>query len=275
VTSTIGAIGIDIHEVGHRFGRDGPMVLDGMSVRIEPGAFVCVVGPSGCGKSTMLRMLAGLLRPDHGAVTVGGEPPGTGRRGLAAYQPQSDALLPWRRVLTNSSLGAELAGVPRAVARREASEALARFGLSEFSRHWPAQLSGGMRQRVALLRAFLSTRGAVLLDEPLGALDAITRSDLHGWIQELHALRPRTTVLVTHDVGEALLLGDRVVVVSPRPGRVVATLDCPWPRPRPPELRTDPELVAAKATVLGQLSSTPFPIEGRSPPHPGHGNRYG
>jgi ABC-type nitrate/sulfonate/bicarbonate transport system ATPase subunit len=271
--------GIEVDDVGHRFGRGGPTVLDGVSLRVEPKTFVCLLGPSGCGKSTLLRMLAGLLHPERGAVTIGGEPPRAGPGALAAYQPQHDALLPWRRVIGNAALGAELAGVPREAARREAADALARFGLAEFARHWPAQLSGGMRQRVALLRTFLSPRDTVLLDEPLGALDAITRSDLHGWIQELHALRPRTTVLVTHDVEEALLLADQLIVVSARPGRVVATLDCPWPRPRSPELRSD-VFVAAKATVLAHLAAgraggpASFPIAGSSPPHPGHGNRH-
>lgn len=244
---------IDVVRVRHRFAR-GPVVLDDVSFRVEAGAFVCVVGPSGCGKSTLLRMLAGVLPCQQGSVTIGGQPPHTGPSAVAAFQPQRDALLPWRRVVANAALGAELAGVPRVAARRQAAAAIEDFGLGAFARHWPAQLSGGMRQRVALVRTYLSPREVVLLDEPLGALDAITRSDLQGWLQGLHALRPRTTVLVTHDVEEALLVGDTVVVLSNRPGTVVAAVDSPWRRPRPAALRTDAAFVAAKGAVLAALA---------------------
>ncbi len=246
---------VDVIDVHHAFvRRSGPPlpVLEGVTLGVPAGGFVGVVGPSGCGKSTLLRMVAGLLVPDRGEVRIG-DAPVAGRHGLVAFQPQRDLLLPWRRVLANATLGAEIAGVERARARADAHALLERFGLGGFERAWPGQLSGGMRQRVALLRTYLMPRHVVLLDEPLGALDAITRRHLHGWLQELHVERRPTTVLVTHDVEEALILSDLVVVLSPRPGRVVAELAVEWPRPRPPGIVTEPEFVAAKAELLAAL----------------------
>ncbi len=255
---TPGPPAVEVRGISHTFG--GLHVLDDVSLLAPAGGFVSIVGPSGCGKSTLLRMLAGLLVPNHGEALIGGAP--VAGPGGVAFQPQRDLLLPWRRVLGNATLGAEVAGVPREQAREQAHELLARFGLAGFERSWPAQLSGGMRQRVALLRTYLAPRDVVLLDEPLGALDAITRRDLHGWLQDLHADGARTTLLVSHDVEEALVLSDHVVVLSARPGRVVAELECPWPRPRPPEIVTTSEFVAAKATLLAALAS------GRNaPPH--------
>jgi putative hydroxymethylpyrimidine transport system ATP-binding protein len=247
---------VEVREVSHRFararGHPGVDVLDSVSLQVPPGGFVSIVGPSGSGKSTLLRMLAGLLVPDRGSVLIGGVPV-TGPGGVA-FQPQRDLLLPWRRVLANATLGAEVAGVAPEQARAQAHALLTRFGLAGFERSWPAQLSGGMRQRVALLRTYLAPRDVVLLDEPLGALDAITRRDLHGWLQDLHAEGERTTVLVTHDVEEALVLGDTVLVLSARPGRVVGEVACDWPRPRPPDIVVEPAFVAAKATLLDALA---------------------
>ncbi len=230
----------------------GQAVLDGVSLHGEPGSFVALLGPSGCGKSTVLRVLAGLLRPDEGTARVGGASV-LGRPGACALQPQRDSLLPWRRCLDNATLGAAVAGVPRDEARRQAQALWDRFGLSGYERAWPAELSGGMRQRLALLRAFLTPRDVILLDEPLGALDAITRRDLQVWLESVWESDPRTVLLVTHDVDEALLLSDRVVVLSDRPARVVADLPVPLPRPRDAMLVAEPAFGALRAQVLDAL----------------------
>jgi len=231
-------------------------VLDGLDLAVEPGAFVSLVGPSGCGKSTLLHLLAGLAAPEQGTAVVDGR---------AAYQPQRDALLPWRRALANASLGAEVRGVAPADARASAAALFDRFGLAGFERAWPAQLSGGMRQRLALLRTFLTPAEALLLDEPFGALDAITRRSFQQWLEGVWMQDRRTVLLVTHDVEEALLLSDRVVVLSPRPARVVAEVDSPFPRPRDPELVTDPAFVARKAELLRALARPAGPRPGPAP----------
>jgi putative hydroxymethylpyrimidine transport system ATP-binding protein len=173
----------------------------------------------------MLRVLAGLLTPTVGSATIDGESV-IGHPGRAAFMPQRDSLLPWRSALANATLGAEIAGeLVGATAR--ARELFVRFGLRGFEDSRPAELSGGMRQRVALLRTILAGRGVLLLDEPFGSLDAITRHDLHGWLAELLAVEARTTLLVTHDIDEALALADRVLVFSSRPGRIIDDVALP------------------------------------------------
>ena len=239
---------LSVQDLGHAFPTpSGPLaVLDGVSLEVGPGEAVALLGPSGCGKSTLLRVLAGLESPSAGSVALDGR---------AAYMPQRDALLPWRRALANATLGAEIAGVPRAEARRRAAELFEPFGLAGFERAWPGELSGGMRQRLALLRSFLIPSPTLLLDEPLGALDAITRRHLQTWVEErwLDEQPRRSLLLVTHDVEEALLLADRVVVLSARPGRVVTEVTSPWSRPRDPALVLDAGFVAAKADLLKAL----------------------
>ncbi|GEK22748.1 ABC transporter ATP-binding protein [Cellulomonas xylanilytica] len=199
------------------------VALQDVDLRVRVGEFVAVVGPSGCGKSTLLRVLAGLT-PTGGSVS------GRAVVGAAtAWMPQRDGLLPWRRALPNALVGARIAGLDRAVADARARALFDEFGLAGFERAWPHELSGGMRQRLALLRTCLPGRPVLLLDEPFGALDAITRRRMNAWLAGLDlAGHGRAVVLVTHDVDEALLLADRVVVLSDRPGRVV--LDLPVPR---------------------------------------------
>ncbi|MGI8937504.1 MAG: ABC transporter ATP-binding protein [Iamia sp.] len=231
-------------------------VLAGIDLTVAEGEFVAVLGPSGCGKSTLLKVLAGLVVPVAGRATVDGVDV-IGHPGRTAYQPQRDALLPWRRVAANAALGAELAGTPKPQARADAGALLARFGLGGFERAWPGQLSGGMRQRVAVARTFLIGRAPLLLDEPFGALDALTRRDLYGWLEEVwggEGGRP-STLLVTHDVDEALTLADRVVVLSARPGRVVAVERVPFARPRGPELTSGPDWSAARSRLLAALAA--------------------
>jgi ABC-type nitrate/sulfonate/bicarbonate transport system ATPase subunit len=252
----VGQPAVELRDVRHRYRRRAGdvEVLAGISLIVDPGRFVSIVGPSGCGKSTLLRIVAGVVRPSAGDVLVDGRDV-AGRPGAVALQPQRDLLLPWRRTIGNATLGAEVNGIPRADAAAAAREQLERFGLAGFERAWPVQLSGGMRQRLALLRTMLTPRPTMLLDEPFGALDALTRRDLQMWLQDVLANDARTTILVTHDVDEALLLSDAVLVMSPRPGRIVAELPSDFSRPRRTELVTDPAFVARKAAVLDALAT--------------------
>jgi ABC-type nitrate/sulfonate/bicarbonate transport system ATPase subunit len=246
---------IELQGLGHRFRGARPLeVLAGIDLVVPAGAFLGLVGPSGCGKSTLLRMLAGLLRPTEGSATVAGESV-VARPGHAAFMPQKDLLLPWRRALGNAVLGLEVDGVPAAAAAGRALPLFERFGLAGFEQAWPSELSGGMRQRLALLRTFLLPRGVLLLDEPFGALDAITRREMVDWLQEVWLADGRTVVFVTHDVEEALLLSDRVDVMSSRPGRIVASLDVPFARPRRPAMVVDPAFVALRGRVLDALEA--------------------
>ena len=235
---------------------EGSPVFAGFDLQVAAGSFVAVVGPSGCGKSTLLRVLAGLEVPAAGRATVG-DVDVVGRPGSCAWLPQRDALLPWRRVLDNAVLGAEVAGRPRGEARAEAVALLERFGLAGTERRWPSELSGGMRQRVAVLRTFLTPAPVLALDEPFGALDALTRRSMQTWLgevwQERTAARGATAVLVTHDVEEALLLADRVVVLSSGPAESVADEAVPFARPRAAALVGDPAFVELRRRLLAAL----------------------
>jgi ABC-type nitrate/sulfonate/bicarbonate transport system ATPase subunit len=239
---------LSFHNVTRRFG--GATALTGVDLRLRSDEILAVVGPSGCGKSTLLELVAGLQEPDEGTVTVLGATRAEDRRAACAYMPQRDLLLPWRDALSNAALALECQGVPRAEARRRAHPLFERFGLREFERSHPAALSGGMRQRVAFLRTLLPGRPVLLLDEPFGALDAITRTDLQEWLAGTLAVEPRTVLLVTHDVEEAAFLADRIVVLSPRPGRPVAGFEVDLPRPRS---LTDPSLARLKADAMRAL----------------------
>lgn len=254
------APGVDIRCLTVVWPGDGAprAALDGFDLQVERGSFLSIVGPSGCGKSTILRALAGLLVPDGGTVSVAGADV-TGRPGAVAWLPQRDALLPWRRVLGNAVLGAELHGVSTAEATATARSLLDRFGLRGTEQLWPSELSGGMRQRVAVLRTYLTPAPVLLLDEPFGALDALTRRQMQTWLHDvLTAATPaerRTVVLVTHDVEEALLLSDRVVVLSPAPGRIVADVQVRFEHPRKADLVADPAFVAQRVELLGALGA--------------------
>jgi NitT/TauT family transport system ATP-binding protein len=220
------------------------MALDGMSLSAAPGEIVAVVGPSGCGKTTLLELICGLQRPDSGVVEAA----------PAALMPQRDLLLPWLSAVDNAALALRVRGVSRAAARSQALPWLSRFGLDGFERARPAELSGGMRQRVSFLRSLLAGKPVLALDEPFASLDAITRAEMQGWLAHVLELEPRTVVFVTHDVEEAVILGDAVVVMSRRPGRAVDRIDVPLARPR---RRTDADVVALRERALESLGVTP------------------
>jgi ABC-type nitrate/sulfonate/bicarbonate transport system ATPase subunit len=244
VATPLGTAAISAEGLVRRFGS--VTALDGLGLSVLPGEAVAIVGPSGCGKSTLLELFAGLQEPDAGRVDGGGA--------TCAFMPQSDLLLPWRDALSNAALALECAGASKAEARAAAAPLFERFGLGEFERAYPRELSGGMRQRVAFLRTLLAGRPALLLDEPFGALDSITRASMQEWLAAALATEPRTLVLVTHDVEEALYLADRVAVMSPRPGRIVAEIEVPLERPRPRrETVTSPEFGELRERAMEAL----------------------
>jgi ABC-type nitrate/sulfonate/bicarbonate transport system ATPase subunit len=213
-----------------------------MSLRADAHEVVAVVGPSGCGKTTLLELICGLQAPDAGTV----------RAAPAALMPQRDLLLPWLSAIDNAGLALRARGVGRDEARKIAAPWLERFGLARFDHSRPAELSGGMRQRVSFLRTLLAGKPVLALDEPFAALDAITRQEMQGWLAQVLASEPRTVVLVTHDVEEAVMLADRVVVMSPRPGRTVIEIEITLPRPR---RRTDAAVVELRERALTALGA--------------------
>jgi ABC-type nitrate/sulfonate/bicarbonate transport system ATPase subunit len=238
----------------YRSRRGAVRALDGVDLRVREREVVAVVGPSGCGKSTLLELIAGLQEPDAGSVTAGGARAARDRLEACAYMPQRDLLLPWRDGLANAALALECQGVPRREARRRAAPLFERFGLAEFERSYPGELSGGMRQRVAFLRTLLAGRPILLLDEPFAALDSITRGAMQEWLADALAAEPRTALLVTHDVEEALFLADRVAVMSARPGRVVEQIEVGFERPRARrETITDPGFARLRQRALEAL----------------------
>ena len=209
---------------------DGLAALDGISLRGERGEFVSILGPSGAGKSTLFRLLAGRVAPDSGEVRFDGA--ALGQASPFAFMPQRDALMPWRRVIDNATLGLEVQGIGRAAARAKVAPLFAEFGLKGFEQHYPAQLSGGMRQRVALLRTVVQDRAMLLLDEPFGALDALTRTAMQRWLMTMWAQHNWTALLITHDVREAVFLSDRIYALTARPARVMREFMVPIARSR-------------------------------------------
>ncbi len=216
-----------------------------------------IVGPSGCGKSTLLGIISGLDDPDAGVVSVLGESTSQGRLKKCAWMPQRDLLLPWRDVLGNAAISLENRGVRAKVARQQVADLAGRFGLAGFEDRYPYQLSGGMRQRVSFLRTLSAGKEVLLFDEPFGALDSITRADLQLWLRGALDEEPRTTILVTHDVEEALLLGNKVVVMSARPGRIQATFEVSLPEGMSRrDLIRLPEFGDLRDQILGLLEAS-------------------
>ena len=226
----------------------GVTALEEFSLRVQAGEFVAILGPSGCGKSTLLRLIAQLDQPQAGEIVVG-----SAGRGQMAYVFQDAHLLPWRTVLHNAALPLELAGVSRRQRVNAAREALASVGLSDALDRYPAQLSGGMRMRVSLARAMVTHPRLLLLDEPFAALDEITRQRLDEQLRELWLASGMAVVFVTHSTSEAVFLAERVVVLSPRPGRIVHDSRIDLPEERPGALRATPEFAAQTRSIYDAL----------------------
>jgi len=229
-----------------------------VTLAIPQGRFVSLIGPSGCGKSTIFNIVAGLLEPTAGRVLIDGVE-ATGTIGRVGYMLQKDLLLPWRSVLDNVILGMEIQGVPLRKARDRALPLLQRYGLSGFEHLYPNSLSGGMRQRAALLRTLLFDTDLILLDEPFGALDAQTKLQMQEWLMQLWGDFGKTVVFVTHDIDEAIFLSDEVHVMATRPGRVVETIPVSIERPRRRTSVLTPEFLATKERCLELLTTGAFP----------------
>jgi NitT/TauT family transport system ATP-binding protein len=250
--SATDAAGVNATGVEHSFGA--LRTLDGIDLEVAPHGVLGLVGPSGCGKSTLLELVCGLREPDTGTIAVGGSNDAASRLARCAFMPQRDLLLPWYSALDNAGLALRNRGEGKAAARRQAAALFERFGLAGFEAGAPNELSGGMRQRVAFLRTLLAGKPVLALDEPFAALDAITRAEMQEWLAGALVEDPRTVVLVTHDVEEALYLCDRVAILSARPGRIVAELRSPGPRAADRDAAvTDPAFVAAREGAMRAL----------------------
>ncbi len=234
-----------VHVSGLTKSYNGRTILDGVNFDVGPGEFVSVIGPSGSGKSTIFNMLAGLDTPDAGTVEVPD----------SAYMPQKDLLFPWRTVLDNTALGLEVQGMTKKNARARAQELFPVFGLAGYERARPSELSGGMRQRAAMLRTVVQGRELLLLDEPFGALDSLTRTGMQTWLQEVWLEYKWTVLMITHDIREAVFLSDRVIVLSDKPARVRRQVEVRLPRPRDLRVVTSPEFTAIEAELMSVLIS--------------------
>jgi ABC-type nitrate/sulfonate/bicarbonate transport system ATPase subunit len=243
---------VSIRALSHSYGD--LEAIERLDLEVPAHGVLGLVGPSGCGKSTLLELIAGLQQPSDGTVSVGQTTDPAARLARCAFMPQRDMLLPWLSAIDNAALALRNRGVRRRKARTEAGRLFERFGLAGFERTRPAELSGGMRQRVAFLRTLVAGKPVLALDEPFASLDAITRAEMQGWLAGALASDPRTVVLVTHDVEEALYLSDRVAVLSARPARVVEELNPPAPRaPDRDAAVTDPEFVAMRERAMHAL----------------------
>ena len=242
---------LEIKNLTQSFSQNGTRlpVLNGLTFTVAEGEFVALLGPSGCGKSTLFNIIAGLLEPDSGEIYVNGERV-HGNTGMFAYMQQKDLLLQWRTVLKNVLIGPEIEKEPMDIAKGEAVQRLAQLGLSGFEKSYPMQLSGGMRQRVALVRTLLFRKEMLLLDEPFGALDAMTRTVMQSILLNVWRESGQTILLITHDIEEALLLADKICVFTARPATLKAEIAVPLPRPRNV---TDANLIALKRTLLETL----------------------
>lgn len=226
--------------------------LENLSLDVERGEFVSIIGPSGCGKTTLFNLISGLEKPDQGQILLDGMNI-TGKRGHVSYMLQKDLLFPWRTILENSILGMEIQGIPRAIAREKARSLLAEFNLSAYANSYPHVLSGGMRQRAAFLRTMLAGKEILLLDEPFGALDAYTKSEMHTWLNSVRDKYAPTILFITHDVEEALFLSDRIYVLSARPAQVQLSLVVDLPRPRSRKVLLSEEFIHLKKQLMQVL----------------------
>jgi ABC-type nitrate/sulfonate/bicarbonate transport system ATPase subunit len=245
-----------VEQVSVSFDRGGSpfQALEPITMSVPKERFVSLIGPSGCGKSTLFNVIAGLMPPTAGRVIIDGED-FTGLIGRVGYMLQKDLLLPWRTVLDNVALGMEIRGTRLRDARAHAMPYLTRYGLGGFEHQYPAALSGGMRQRAALLRTLLVDTDIVLLDEPFGALDALSKQQMQEWLLQLWSDFRKTVIFVTHDLDEAIFLSDDIHVMGSRPGRIIETLAVPLDRPRDRAIVTTPEFAVFKKHCLALLSA--------------------
>jgi len=241
----------------YRGAQSSTLALDDVGLTVQDGEFLVLLGPSGCGKSTLLELLAGLQHPDAGSVTFRGVPVSAPHpaRGVVFQDP---ALFPWLTVLANVAIGLELTGVPAKERERRALVELERVGLAEFAGAYPSELSGGMRQRAGIARALAADPEVLLMDEPFGAVDHLTRIQLQEDLLTLWSQQRRTVVFVTHDVGEAVYLADRIVILSARPGRIARQITVHAPRPR---VHGDPELLALESDIYRMLREVEDPVD--------------
>lgn len=245
---------LEIVESSKLFKKGGKefYALKETNMLIEEGKFVSIIGPSGCGKSTLFNIIAGLIKPSTGKVLLNGENI-TAKSGYVGYMLQKDLLLPWRTIIGNIILGLEIKGVPKKKAVEKALPLLQKYGLSGFENHYPNELSGGMRQRAALLRTLLYDREVILLDEPFGALDAQTRLMMQTWLLKIWSDFRKTILFVTHDIDEAIYLSDEIYVMSARPGRIRERVIVNLPRPRTDNTLLLDDFVAIKHKLLTML----------------------
>ncbi|MFL2646795.1 MAG: ABC transporter ATP-binding protein [Dehalococcoidia bacterium] len=248
-------IAVEVEGVDYTYAQSQKVhALRNISFKVNTSEFVSFIGPSGCGKSTLLHLISGLLNPSKGVIHVNGQKSSSGL-GRVAFMPQRDTLFPWRTVEKNAVLGAEILGIPRQEALQKASALFDLFGLSGFEKAWPSELSGGMRQRLALLRTFIIPRDTILLDEPFGSLDALTRHEMQQWLQQIWDKDRRTIILVTHDVDEAILLSDTIYILSERPGSIVQRVEINLERPRKKKVINSIEFTKIKSEIFQILGS--------------------
>ncbi|WNF37433.1 ABC transporter ATP-binding protein [Bacillaceae bacterium IKA-2] len=241
---------LDIRNIHHSF--SGELVIKGVNLSLEKGEFVSIIGPSGCGKSTLFNLIAGLEVPDIGNVYIEGKDM-TGIRGHSSYMMQKDLLFPWKTVLENVLLGPTITKQNTEKIKEEALFLFPLFGLKGYENFYPRVLSGGMKQRAALLRTFMHKKQLLLLDEPLGALDALTRETMHEWLLQVWSQMQRTILFITHSIDEAIFLSDRIYVLAPRPTEVILEVKVTLPRPRKKEITVTAEYLKIKAQLMNAL----------------------
>ena len=241
---------LEVRGVSKRFGDQ--QVLDDISITLKEGELVCLLGVSGAGKSTLFNIISGLMLPDKGQVLLDGENI-TGKTGRISYMLQKDLLLPYRTIVDNTALPLLLRGIPKQEARKQASTHFADFGLEGTEHKWPHQLSGGMRQRAALLRTYLFSQNVALLDEPFSALDTLTKTAMHNWYLDVMQRIRLSTLFITHDIDEAILLSDRIYLLSGTPGTITSEIKIREPKPRREDFTTSPVFLEYKRQILSML----------------------
>ncbi|RCW77255.1 ABC transporter ATP-binding protein [Saliterribacillus persicus] len=246
---------LELLDVSKEFNSRGETVkaLDEITMKIPDHKFISIIGPSGCGKSTLFNIISGLDQPSDGELLIDKEE-ASGTSGLVGYMLQKDLLLPWRTILENVILGMEIIGIPKKEAKEKAIPLLHRYGLKGFEYSYPSQLSGGMRQRAALLRTILYDRDVILLDEPFGALDAQTRANMQEWLLDLWDDFQKTILFITHDIDESIYLSDEVYIMTARPGKIKHRLKIDLERPRKPNIITSKKFIELKDEALTMLS---------------------